>query len=326
MKVKFYGTRGSVPIANPNSVKYGGNTTCLRIYSDCIPRDLILTIDAGTGFVPMSLDALKEGLPKEVLVLFSHYHHDHTQGLFLSPLLFMKNIKLKLCGPVDVNIGPKEMVETMMRPPYFPVHHEEVGSHIGYENFEFPKTMVILIHPEGGYRIISIENYEQLLANQEFLPIGKGKYPVDQCLVITMYKSRHPEQTISYRLEERPTGKVFVFLTDHENEDGIPLAMKSHIKNADLLVMDSQYSREKYEKSTAGFGHGTPDYCVKIAKAALANSQGSIQLGLIHHDPSSTDKGIEAVLKEATEKSNDSITIFACADYQEILLDNIYIG
>lgn len=222
MKVKFYGTRGSVPVSNPNKVTYGGNTTCLRLYSDCLPAGLTLAIDAGSGFVPLSWDALGEGGLEEVIVLFTHYHYDHTQGLFLAPLIFMKHLKLKLCGPVDQGIGPKQMLHELMRPPYFPVHHREVESHITFKDFEFPQTMVMAFHRQGGYRIMTIEAYERVLANDSMLPIGREKFPVNECLIITMHKSRHPEQTVSYRIEEKSTGSVFVFLTDHENEDGLP--------------------------------------------------------------------------------------------------------
>jgi phosphoribosyl 1,2-cyclic phosphodiesterase len=317
MKVITYGTRGSVPISNKDSVAFGGNTTCVRIKSDCIPNDLALIIDAGSGFVPMSTDVLREGGVKEMVVLFSHYHHDHTQGLFLSPLLFMKNIKLRLCGPVDSGIGPEEMMKDMMRPPYFPVHLKEVGSHLHYKNFDFPKTLVGLIHPKGGFQLMNVDDYERLVAFGKHLPIGKGKYPVEECLVVTMYKSRHPEQTISYRFEEKTTGKVFVFLTDHENEDGIPTALKKHLENVCLLIMDSQYPYDVYHKRTAGFGHGTADYCVKIAAEV-----GAKKLGLTHHDPNSTDKIVADILNEATSnvrvQGKSKISIFACADYQEI--------
>ncbi|GBE16764.1 beta-lactamase superfamily domain protein [bacterium BMS3Abin15] len=173
---------------------------------------------------------------------------------------------MKLCGPVENGKGAREMVEDLMRPPYFPVHCKEVRSHIDHKNFEFPKTLVTLIHPQGGYKFMNLDKYERLIRDEKFLPIGKGRYPVGECLVVTMYKSHHPEYTISYRFEEKTTGKVFVFLTDHENEAAASIEIKNHLKKVDLLVMDAQYSGKKYELRTAGFGHGTPGYCAELAK------------------------------------------------------------
>ena len=313
MKVFFAGTRGSVPIANFQSVIFGGNTTCLRVMSECLPPGFALVVDAGSGFVPLSMELLKEGI-KEVAVLFTHYHHDHTQGLFLSPILFIKPIKLRLFGPVEADVGPREMLRDMMKSPYFPVDAREVASHITCRGLDFPRTWVGLFHSKGGSRMINVEEYERIVAAGQHLPIGKGKYPVDECLVVTMYKARHPESTISYRFEERPTGKVFVLLTDHENEDGIPQALKAHLGGADLLVMDSQYKRKTYDESTAGFGHGTADYCVRVAKTV-----GAKYLGLTHHSPFSTDADIKAILAEGAVKLKGSdLEIFVCHDYQEV--------
>lgn len=314
MKVKFYGTRGSVPISNKKSVKYGGNTTCLRVISECVPPEMVLAVDAGTGFVPLSFDVLKENGLKEVVVLFTHFHHDHTQGVFLSPILFMKNIRLNLWGPVEAGVGPKEMMGTLMRSPFFPVDFREVSSHINCKNLEFPKTNVILFHPKGGKKIMMVDAYERLVSANKHLPIGKGKYPVEECLVVTMYKSRHPEYTIAYRFEEKPTEKTFVFLSDHENEAGIPQALKVHLKDVSLLVMDSQYTRSVYEERTAGYGHGTPDYCVLIGRESSAK-----KLGLTHHDPASTDGDIETILAQAEKENQDGkMQIFTCYDYQEV--------
>ncbi|KKK72047.1 hypothetical protein LCGC14_2907830, partial [marine sediment metagenome] len=34
MKVKFWGVRGSIPTPGPDTVKYGGNTTCIEVRLD----------------------------------------------------------------------------------------------------------------------------------------------------------------------------------------------------------------------------------------------------------------------------------------------------
>jgi hypothetical protein len=98
------------------------------------------------------------------------------------------------------------------------------------------------------------------------LKMGKTSVSIKECLVISMHKSNHPEHTVSYRFEEKPTEKTFVFMTDHENQDGLSHSLRDYLVGADFLIMDAQYTKERYEKSTAGFGHGTPDYCARIAK------------------------------------------------------------
>lgn len=329
MKVTFYGTRGSVPIANQASMATGGNTTCIRVQSECLPKGMLLVVDAGSGFVPLCKDALQEGVA-EAHILFTHYHWDHTQGLPLGPLTFIKQIPLTCWGTVDEGIGPKEVLVNTMKRPFFPVDFSECASHFSFKTITHPNTKVIIIHPEGGIKQMDVDQFEKF--DGKPLPIGREgyKYPKQECLIIRMMKSYHPEKTISYRFEEGPTGKVFVFMTDHENQDALPAAMKAFLRGADFLAMDAQYTRTKYETQTAGFGHGTPDYCVRVALEV-----GAKRLGLTHHDPASTDKDIEVILAEAVAAFEEKVkglkatdpkaqlfltasNIFACRDYQVV--------
>ncbi len=329
----FFGTRGSVPVSSKSQMKYGGNSTSIMIQSDCLPENNYLAVDAGSGFVPMSNHVMKEqggnlfdtngGVA--MTVLFTHYHHDHTQGLFLSPLTFIKSVQMSLLGPSDHNIGPREMMLDLMKPPYFPVDFKEVASHFNFKKFDHPASNVVIFHPIGGKKVLDAEQYERFANNGGHVPVGKsGKYPIAECLVVKMFKSNHPEQTISYRFEEHPTGKVFVFLTDHENQSGIPSALRTHISAVDLLVLDSQYAQQKYDTFTAGFGHGTGPYCADLAFQCKVK-----KLGLTHHDPSNSDDQVEDILSEAKAKLAELIVsssekkpplqekdIFSCYDYQ----------
>jgi ribonuclease BN (tRNA processing enzyme) len=149
--------------------------------------------------------------------------------------------------------------------------------------------------------------------------VGLSRAALEESLVIRMHKTVHPEYTVSYRFEERPTGKVMVVLTDHENTDSLPLDLRNHIRGADLLVQDAQYDRSQYEASRAGFGHGTGDYAARVMKET-----GAARLGHTHHDPSADDDQVEAIVAESRAwlRSNgapaQAENVFACADYQEI--------
>jgi phosphoribosyl 1,2-cyclic phosphodiesterase len=82
MKVKFWGTRGSVASPGRSTARYGGNTSCVEVMGEDGTR---LVLDAGTG-----IRELGSTLPKDqrrVDVLLSHLHLDHIQGLgFFAPL------------------------------------------------------------------------------------------------------------------------------------------------------------------------------------------------------------------------------------------------
>ena len=316
MEITCYGTAGSLPVCRPNRTRHGGNTTCLRIQSECLPAGMVLAVDAGTGYYPLCMDVLKEGDKRHMLTLFTHYHHDHTQGLLLVPQTYMKSVKMELIGPVDKGAGPKEVFETLMEPPFHPVSSAEVKSHFHFAKIEHPAGTVMLFHPQGGKKQMQLHEFETLENRRQFVPIGEGKYPVQECLVVRMLKATHPEQTISYRFEERPTGRVFVFLTDHENTDGIARALRTHIEGAHVFIADAQYDRRTYETRTAGFGHGTGDYVVRLAEHC-----GVKRVGLTHHDPGADDDTIEGILAEALAARSDmGLEVFSCQDMQTVLV------
>lgn len=316
MKVKTYGTRGSVPIARRDSVEYGGNTTSLRIFSQCLPAGTALAVDAGSGYVPFSNDLLKEGVMNAWL-LFTHWHHDHTQGLPLASHTFIPLAKMTVWGPKEHNFGPNEVFSDIMKAPFFPVEYAKVRHRFTCKSLENIGTQVLAIHPEGGHCLMLCHVYEQALAEGKQISFGTKRFPIEECLIVKMLKTVHPEYTVSYRFEEKPTGKVFVFLTDHENTDGLPKDLLRHLAGANLLIQDCQYPRDRYDKQTAGFGHGTPDYCVKTAVVAKIP-----RLGLTHHDPGASDDDIAMRVKEAEDYFVEhdefpSVDIFACADYGE---------
>jgi ribonuclease BN (tRNA processing enzyme) len=190
----------------------------------------------------------------------------------------------------------------------------EVGGHIRGVDIAQPSSTVLVIHPEGGRKIMNLDVFERLTAEGAQLPFGQGKhFDLSECLVVRMHRSNHPERTITYRFEERPSGKVFVFMTDHENQDALPTRLAAHMKEADLLVMDAQFTREVYDQRTAGWGHGTPDYCATVAHAV-----GAKALGLTHHDPGSSDTLVDDIVEIARTwltSRGKMIPVFGCRDY-----------
>jgi phosphoribosyl 1,2-cyclic phosphodiesterase len=81
MIVTFWGVRGSTPVPGPDTLRYGGNTACVAVEIE----DRILIIDAGTGIRRLGNELLEH--PKEVFLLLTHPHSDHTVGFpFFAPL------------------------------------------------------------------------------------------------------------------------------------------------------------------------------------------------------------------------------------------------
>ena len=72
MKLITHGCRGSTPNPSTEMQKYGGNTTCFELKLDGFQ----IFFDTGSGFQNASLES-----NNEILIFFSHFHHDHVQGL-----------------------------------------------------------------------------------------------------------------------------------------------------------------------------------------------------------------------------------------------------
>lgn len=95
MKVNFHGVRGSIPVPGKDTVKYGGNTTCVSITKENKDSGHIdrIVIDCGTGAVNLGKEIIKNwSNGKESLyitMLFTHLHPDHTQAFpFFAPNYF----------------------------------------------------------------------------------------------------------------------------------------------------------------------------------------------------------------------------------------------
>lgn len=313
MEVIAWGTRGSLPVANSGTAQIGGNTTCFEIRSSCLPPCVHVVIDGGTGFLPFASEALRLGMT-ELHLFHTHYHHDHTQGVLIAPPIFLQHLGMHIYGTKDRSLGPKQVYERIMEPPFHPVSFGAISQHIAFHAIEIPPTRVILIHPKGGQHILEKERYLLFQSERRPIPFGHGlSYPLDECLVILMHWTEHPERTITYRFEERPTGRVFVLLTDEEVRAGIPTSLIDFVSGTALLIQDVQYSQEEYEKGgKAGFGHGTPEYAVRLAR-----STGVKRIGFTHHDPHSTDSRVTALVAEGQALLNEgeALELFACRDY-----------
>ncbi len=335
MKIKAWGTRGSISISNSDSISTGGNTTCYEVFSECLPAGTKLIIDSGTGFVPAGFQYLPEmGHGLNYVLLFTHYHWDHILGLTIAPPTFIDQIPMVLYGPRDEGgYGPREMIQYIFKRPFFPVDAKRISYKMKFHVLEDFDVHVMVVHPKGGFAVFNLERFNMLMSTGKQLPIGGKKYEISACMIIRMAKANHGNAScISYRFEEMPTGKVFVFCTDHEDSVGVSIDLRKHFANADLLIIDAQYNHVKYINQTTGFGHGTPFGVVK--QAIVCNVK---RIGLTHHDPGSRDEFLEnTILPEARgaleQLRNDkrflenfnisdiALTdqaIFLCCDYSE---------
>ncbi|HJX82174.1 MAG TPA: phytochrome sensor protein, partial [Candidatus Udaeobacter sp.] len=97
VQVQFWGTRGSLARPGRNTVRYGGDTSCVQMTS---PKGSLVVIDCGTGAHDLGRSMLAEARgPLRGSILFSHTHWDHIQGFpFFAPL-FVPGCHWDIYGP-----------------------------------------------------------------------------------------------------------------------------------------------------------------------------------------------------------------------------------
>ena len=121
MKIRFWGTRGSIPSPGPSTVRYGGNTSCVEVR---LRDDTLLILDAGTGI--RALGATLESC--RATILLTHYHWDHIQGLpFFQPAYDPSSV-IRIFGPEFEGTGPERYIADQMIHPYFPAVASELAA------------------------------------------------------------------------------------------------------------------------------------------------------------------------------------------------------
>src|SRR5215510_9591459 len=116
--LRIWGVRGTVPTPSPETLRFGGNTSCLAV---ALGEDEYLILDCGTGlrFLGRELAGLKSGMPRRYHVFLSHYHYDHIQGLpFFQPLYDAKS-HITFYGFSFEGKSVLDMLQAFMAPAYF---------------------------------------------------------------------------------------------------------------------------------------------------------------------------------------------------------------
>ncbi|MCG2786991.1 MAG: MBL fold metallo-hydrolase [Anaerolineae bacterium] len=266
--VKFWGVRGSYPTPGQDTVAFGGNTACVEIRAG----EHVVILDAGTGIIPLGRDlsrrATQQKRSVEAILLFSHLHHDHTQGFpFFGPA-YNPASHLHLFGPGASEQALEDLLAHNQQPPAFPVTLRDMSA--AKEIRSLTETDLISVEADGV----------RLVRNGDHAASG---------LVIRLLKSyAHPGGVYIYRIEWR--GQSVVYASDIEGYVGGDRRLMAFARGADLLIHDAQYSEAHYRgqrpglPATQGYGHSTPQMACEMALAA-----GVRQLALFHHDPNYDD-------------------------------------
>ena len=265
MKIRCWGSRGSVPVSGKEYIKYGGDTTCIEIRTK---DDKIIIVDAGTGIRRLGIDLIDEGRYSYDMI-FTHAHWDHLMGFpFFSPIYNDKtHITLQGCP------FAQKFVETMlgkvMSTPNFPVNYADIKAHVSYTpdcpaNFKIGTVSIIpirLSHPNqgNGYKFIEDGHSFVFLTDNEL---------------------------------------------DFQHRGGLSLeAYQEFSAGADLLIHDGEYTEEDY-KVTRQWGHSLYTTALELAINAGVKQFGLFHLNQERIDQE-VDKMVDKCREIIAKKSSD---------------------
>jgi phosphoribosyl 1,2-cyclic phosphodiesterase len=287
MKVRFWGTRGSLPVAQKAGAiqakiaralvaagghvfadeaeaaafaaanldfatygAYGGATSCVEIEG---ADDAYFVCDMGSGLREFGIDAFRRcaaGHPRTFHIFLSHLHWDHIMGFpFFGPAFDPG-------ATIVVHAGHTDAEEGLRRQQ-------------GEISFPVP--------------------FDWLKANITFETHGLGEPFEVAGVTVTLIRQHHSHD--SYGFHFARDGRAVIYSTDSEHKlDNMEseAAFEAFFAGADLVICDTMYSLGEAVSLKQDRGHSSNLVAVDLCHAAAAR-----RLALFHHEPSHSDDDIQ---------------------------------
>lgn len=231
MRVTLWGTRGSLATPGPETVRYGGNTSCVEVRGE---DGTLVVLDAGTG-----IRRLGETLGPEVTridLLLTHLHMDHIQGLgFFEPLI-RPGQEVHIWGPPSTTLDLRSRLARYLSPPLFPVRLRDLPCRLSLHDVPLGRFAI------GGLQITAA------------LVVHPGP--------TVGYRIAEHAASLAYLPDHEPALGVPHFPGEPDWTSGFELAV-----GADLLIHDAQYTGTEY-LTHVGWGHSSLSQTIAFATKA----------------------------------------------------------
>ena len=292
MLVRFWGTRGSLPVAtqaSPVRAKiaralvaaggqtfadeeeaaafaeanldfatygaYGGATSCVEIEGG---DDAFIVCDLGSGVREFGLDSLRrcsEGHARTWHVFLSHLHWDHIMGFpFFGPAFDPGASIIIHSGHADAEAALRRQQEEIS----FPVPFDWLRARIAFVTHAL---------------------------DEPFEAAG---------VTVTLIRQHHSHDSFGYRFAR--AGRSVIYSTDSEHKlDNMEAeaAFETFFAHADLVICDTMYSLGDSVSLKQDWGHSSNIVAVDLCHAAAAK-----RLALFHHEPTYSDHDIQRMHAE----------------------------
>jgi phosphoribosyl 1,2-cyclic phosphodiesterase len=286
MLVRFWGTRGSLPVAQRSGAiqakiakalvaaggrkfadeaeaaafaeanlpfsthgAYGGATSCVEIEG---ADDVFIVCDMGSGLREFGIDAGRRcaaGHARTFHFFMSHMHWDHIMGFpFFGPAFDPGATIVIHSGHADAEAALRRQQEEIS----FPVP------------------------------------FDWLKATFEFVIHGMGETFDAAGVAVTLIRQHHSHDSYGYHFAR--DGRSVIYSTDSEHKlDNMEseAAFEAFFAGADLVICDTMYSLGDSVSLKQDWGHSS-----NIVAVDLCHAAGVKQLALFHHEPTYTDEDI----------------------------------
>jgi phosphoribosyl 1,2-cyclic phosphodiesterase len=248
VRITLWGTRGSVAAAGPETVRYGGNTSCVEVRG---ALGTLLVLDAGTGIRRLGATVGPE--VQRVDLLLTHLHMDHVQGLGFFGPLFQPGQEVHLWGPPSLTQDLRARLARYLSPPLFPVRLRDLPCHLTLHDVPLDPFEI------GEFRILAA------LVCHPGPTVG--------------YRITEDTTSIAYLPDHEPALGARRFPEGSDWTSGFDLAA-----GVDLLIHDAQYSAQEYSQRV-GWGHSAIPHTLGFAAAANVKRLVTFHHDPAHDDP-----------------------------------------
>jgi phosphoribosyl 1,2-cyclic phosphodiesterase len=243
--------------------------------------DTLIILDGGSGMQRLGKVITPE--IKELHILLTHLHIDHTMGLGFFQPMYNPNIQVHIWGPNTVLEPLLHRLRRYFSPPLFPVRMNELPNHP-------------IIHE-----------------------VGNSEFTIGDLQVKSAYIC-HPGPTLGYRVTDG--NAVFAYMPDHEPALGSsnfphdPEWMSGFeiAENADLLFHDGQYTHAEYMPKI-GWGHSSVNDAIAFGEACKVK-----KMAIFHHDPLNSDERLEEIHEEGITQTKPNYSVIMCKEGEEFEL------
>jgi phosphoribosyl 1,2-cyclic phosphodiesterase len=263
MKIKVWGARGSIPAPGPETMRYGGNTSCVEV---TLADGSTLILDAGTGIRNLGLAlSARESIQQPINILLTHLHLDHIQGLMFFAPAFRPESEIIIWGPASPEASLRDRIGRYISAPLAPVEVRELPSLMSFREAE-PLEWDI-----GSARI------QAQSVNHRGPTLG--------------YRITADDASLCYIPDHEPGLGAPLAQLDNDWISGFELGQR-----ASMLIHDCQYTDREYPNHL-GWGHSPMSDALEFGHRVAAE-----RLLMFHHDPLHSDDDLDRLADDVAAR------------------------